>query len=168
MLPAWAAVALGLGGAAIAAAATLGAVWLQARIGSQQSRRRERKEHEREGRAVVVELVMMVRESDHVRYMLNTNHKMLEELVERRKGLRDLEKRLLLWAAEDDDSSMTQEAREFIAAVDRTLYTSALVVSEAAAQKLPTQAFVERAHKDHAEATELGESFLAKFGEKAG
>jgi hypothetical protein len=64
---------------------------------------------------VVVELVMIVRESYHVRYMLNTNQKMLDGLVERRKGLHDLEKRLLLWAAEDDDTSMTQEAREFIA-----------------------------------------------------
>jgi hypothetical protein len=122
----WAAVALGVGSAAVTAAAALGAVWLQGSISEREARRRERIEHEREGRDVVVDLAMMVRESDHIRYAVNTSQAMLDELVQRREGLRPLEKRLMLWAAEDEDPTMAKRCGDFIAAVDRTVWATGL------------------------------------------
>jgi hypothetical protein len=103
---------LALGTVAITATATLAAVWFQGAIGRGEARRRERAEHEREGRQVVVELAMMVRESNYMRYMMNTSQAMVEELKERQAALRPLEHRLLVWAAEHEDAGMPGRCRE--------------------------------------------------------
>jgi low affinity Fe/Cu permease len=122
----WTAVAL----VGVTGAVTLGAVFLQNTLSRGEARRAERKEHQREGRDIVVELAMMVRESDHIRYVMNTNEAMRAELIERRQALRPLEKRILLWAGDDEDETMANRVAELVAAVDRAIYTTALVVSQ--------------------------------------
>ena len=104
----WTAVAL----VGVTGAVTLGAVFLQSKLSRGEALRVERKEHQREGRDIVVELAMMVRESDHIRYVINTNEAMRAELIERRQALRPLEKRLLLWAGDDEDKTMANRVAE--------------------------------------------------------
>jgi hypothetical protein len=164
VLPAWATVVLALGTAAVSAVATLAGVWLQHGLSSGEGKRRQEAEHKREGRELAVDLSMMVREAEHLRYVFNTTQAMLEGLIERRRTLTEIEGRLLVWAAEDQDHAMPARCRDLVVAVDRSLTATAWLVSDILRKPPPDKELIDRAKAEHLEASTLAAKFLDGLG----